>query len=196
MIWPENLTILRFKSKYIYPVVFIIVLIILPQGASAQDNQISFESRLATIYIRGNVDLKLVDKNLNTSRIQSIYFTDYARIESGSLIERISAKFDLLVLRTQEILDMYPDDFHVNIVIYEHDDSLAERYQEIKGERIDLYSFYYYNNNTIYTSQCRLTANVMAHEIGHAVCNNYFVILPPAKIRELLSQYVDVHLKD
>ena len=190
------MTISRFKSKYIYPVLFIIVLIILPQGASAQDNQISFESRFATIHIRGNVDLKLVDKNLNTRRVKSIHFRDYARIESGSLIERISAKFDLLVLRTQEILDMYPDDFHVNIVIYERDDSLAERYQEIKGEKIDLYSFYYYNNNTIYTSQRRLNANVMAHEIGHAVTNNYFVVLPPAKIRELLSQYVDVHLND
>ena len=73
---------------------------------------------------------------------------------------------------------------------------LVDAYQKIFGRREDLYSFYVYENNTIYTTQPRLNQNVLAHEMGHAIVNHYFIVRPPETVRELISQYIDIHLED
>jgi hypothetical protein len=35
---------------------------------------------------------------------------------------------------------------------------------------------------------------ILAHEMGHAVIDHYFVIKPPPKIAELLCHYVDTEI--
>ena len=35
---------------------------------------------------------------------------------------------------------------------------------------------------------------VLAHEVAHAIINQYFAVPPPSKVQEILSQYVDKHL--
>jgi Zn-dependent peptidase ImmA (M78 family) len=37
---------------------------------------------------------------------------------------------------------------------------------------------------------------VIAHELGHAVCDHYFLVIPPEKVREMLASYVDAHLEE
>ena len=39
-------------------------------------------------------------------------------------------------------------------------------------------------------------ANIIAHEMGHAIVDHYFAAIPPEKIRELLASYVDLHLAE
>ena len=56
-------------------------------------------------------------------------------------------------------------------------------------------SFYLYTNNTIYISFEDLTLEMLAHEIAHAVISRYFVVLPPAKVQEILCGYVEYILK-
>ena len=41
-----------------------------------------------------------------------------------------------------------------------------------------------------------VTDNIIAHEIAHAVINAYFVIPPPARMQEILAQYMDQHYTD
>ena len=39
-------------------------------------------------------------------------------------------------------------------------------------------------------------ANVLAHEMGHAVVDHYFQAVPSEKIGEMLATYVDLHLDE
>ena len=57
-------------------------------------------------------------------------------------------------------------------------------------------AFYSHGMAGIYLTTERLNAGILAHEIAHAVINAYFVTPPPAKMQEILSQYVDRHLND
>ena len=91
---------------------------------------------------------------------------------------------------------MYPQNFHVNIIVYRKRDELWNAYEEIFKERKDYIAFYIHKFRTVYISLYDVSESVLAHEIGHAIIDNYFGILPPPKIRELLACYVDVHLKD
>ena len=40
-----------------------------------------------------------------------------------------------------------------------------------------------------------ISDSVMAHEMAHAVIDNYFNVIPPEKTAELLATYVDSHLE-
>lgn len=153
-------------------------------------------SDYCTLYFEGGANPARIDKKLDMKYIEIGYAGKRSLREAGDVFERVAIKCDMILLRSEQILDMYPADFHVNIVFFKSTKMLIDAYEEIMGERLDLYSFYVYENNTIYTTESRVNQNVLAHEIGHALVNHYFIVRPPATVRELLSQYIDVHLED
>ncbi|MCX5666928.1 MAG: hypothetical protein NTY34_01245, partial [Candidatus Omnitrophica bacterium] len=57
-------------------------------------------------------------------------------------------------------------------------------------------SFYVHAYRTIYTSEESISDSVMVHEMAHAVIDNYFSVVPPAKVAEVLASYVDLHLEE
>jgi len=92
----------------------------------------------------------------------------------GNAVDRIAE-------RVQALLDMFPDQFRVDIFIhpaYEegHTASYSHPQKEIR----------------VYAD--RVTDGILAHEIAHAVINAYFTVSPPEKVQEILAQYVDQHL--
>jgi hypothetical protein len=88
---------------------------------------------------------------------------------------------DGITERVQSILDMYPNNFFVEIHLYpEYSDGLIA-YYDIGTKAISVYAD-------------KVTDGVLAHEIAHAVINLYFDTPPPKKIQEILTQYVDKHL--
>ena len=91
---------------------------------------------------------------------------------------------------------MRPRKMRVKVKIFKDRAELNDEYYRIFGERGNLISFYAYKFNTIYTTEDDISDSVMAHEIGHAIVDHYFVVRPPEKIKEILSQYVDMHLED
>lgn len=88
---------------------------------------------------------------------------------------------DTIIRRVQSILDMYPDNFHIKIILYPYyEEGMAALYSH-KTKSITLYAD-------------RVTDGVFAHEVAHAVICNYFPEPPPHKIQEILAQYVDKYL--
>lgn len=155
------------------------------------------ESSYATIFI---------DKDLDVSRVArqiDVGFARYDPIERKLFLdkgisdeERLANKIDIIARKAKKILDMHPEGLHVNIRVYKKEKELWETYEDIFNEKKDHKAFYIHKFETVYISLNNVSESVLAHEIGHALVDNYFAVLPPAKIRELLACYVDVHLKD
>ena len=91
---------------------------------------------------------------------------------------------------------MYPPRIRVAINIYKRQEDLDKVYEEFFNEPNKAVSFYIYKTNTIYAVESQLNENILAHEMAHCIIDHYFVILPPRKIQEMLSAYVDLHLED
>jgi hypothetical protein len=165
-------------------------------AAAELDTAHKIQGDYCTLYFVGDINYSLIDKNISIRLIDIPKSERESLKEASTIPQRIAHKVDIILLKSEQILDMYPADFHVNIVFYENTAMLDDAYEEIMGERLHLYSFYVYEDNTIYTTQKRINENILAHELGHALVNHYFVVRPPATVRELLSQYIDYHLED
>ena len=57
-------------------------------------------------------------------------------------------------------------------------------------------AFYSHGPRSIVVAVDSVTDHILAHEIAHAVINAYFVIPPPARMQEILAQYMDKHYTD
>jgi len=155
------------------------------------------ESIYATIYIEKNIGLSNVAKRINVN------FARYDPVEKKLFFdqgfsdeERLANKIDIIARKAKKILDMYPSGLHINIRIYANEEKLWDTYEDVFKERKEYRAFYIHKFNTIYISYGNVSESILAHEIGHSIIDNYFDIIPPDKVRELLACYVDVHLKD
>lgn len=155
----------------------------------------SVKSIYCTIFFKGGVDIDKINEKIDTYRI------DYGLTEKpgpqGSDAEgEIAYKFDLIFLKVQEILDMRPRDLYIKVRIYRGQDDLDRVYIEIFGQKNNFIAYYIFKLNTLFSSQEKISANVLAHEIAHCVVDHYFSVIPPTKVAEMIAQYADVHLRD
>jgi len=166
-----------------------------PEGEA--EDWVVIESNYATIFIDKDVKVKKVSDRIDVS------FARYDPIERELFLdkgvteeEKLANKIDIIVRKAKKILDMHPRDFHVRIRVYESEEALWELYEDIFKEKKEHMAFYIHRFETVYIPIKNVSESVLAHEIGHAIIDTYFRMLPPEKIRELLACYVDVHLKD
>jgi len=155
----------------------------------------SVKSLYCTIFFKDGVDLKAVEKKIDTYKI------DYGLTEkpprSGDEVkDEIAYKFDLIFFKVQEILDMRPKDLGMNVRIYRGQDDLDRVYVEIFDRDNKFIAYYVFKINTLFASQEKVSANVLAHEIAHCVIDHYFSVVPPTKVAEMIAQYADVHIRD
>jgi hypothetical protein len=163
---------------------------------SQEENRNSFSSKFCTVFYDNEVDLKRVDRNIKLDFSNYYSPSSYKEDADLSTEAMISGKLDSIFNRAEKMLDMYPAKIHVAINIYKNQEDLDKVYEEFFNEPNKALSFYIYKTNTIYTIEPQLNENILAHEIAHCIIDHYFVILPPRKIQEMLSGYVDLHLKD
>jgi Zn-dependent protease with chaperone function len=111
---------------------------------------------------------------------------------------RLASKLDSIFKKAEKILDMYPRKIHVNVKIFKTQSQLDDEYERIFGlpNRESRISFYVHKYTTIYTTEEVIREGVIAHEMGHAISDHYFLIPPPEHIKEVMAQYVEVHLSD
>jgi hypothetical protein len=119
----------------------------------------------------------------------------------GEGIERnpalIGKRVDTIVDRVSDLLDMYPSDLHFSIYLYPNHKELEKT--SIRIGALSIFdktpvSFYSHKNRAIYASVEEITGGVLAHETAHAIINVYFSAPPPARMQEILAQFVDRHL--
>lgn len=147
-----------------------------------------------TIYCEQAVDLKTVANRLSRRGLFSSGV--YDPNPASAPAQKIAYMMEKLMKRAEEILDMFPNRMTLNIRIFKTRDGSNAEYAKIFKTEADYKSFYIYKYNTIYISEEDMADNVMAHEMGHAIVDHYFAVLPPEKIRELLASYVDLHLEE
>ena len=162
----------------------------------AEEEWKTIESEYCTILIHPDVDIKKVNNRIKI-RFYDINRGGYSS-KNKSDEEQIAEKFDRIFQKVEKILDMYPRKIKLTVKIYQNqaqlDDAYAQTFGSTDGkQRI---SYYVHKYTTIYTTQQAMSQGVLAHEMGHAVADHYFLILPPETIKELLSQYVEIHLED
>ncbi|MFA6142165.1 MAG: hypothetical protein WC738_02590 [Candidatus Omnitrophota bacterium] len=180
---------------------FIAAVFVLSANANAEENAVkspeelwfTIKSAYMKIYCENTVDLKTIgykisNRGLFVNRV-------YDPNPVGAPAEKIAYMLDRLLKRTKDILGMWPENFNLEIKIFKDRDQLNGEYSRIFGTKPDYKAFYIYKYNTIYTSEEDISGSIVAHEMGHAVVDHYFSAIPPAQVREVLAQYVDLHLE-
>lgn len=110
--------------------------------------------------------------------------------------EKVAYMMDRLLKRVRKVLDMHQPMPRVRVKIFKNGEDVAREYFRMFGKEVDYEAFYSHPLNTIYTSEEDISDSLMAHEMGHAVIDHYFGMVPPPSIGEVLASYVDKHLDD
>ncbi|MDO8525210.1 MAG: hypothetical protein Q7S07_01835 [Candidatus Omnitrophota bacterium] len=161
---------------------------------SPDDGWSVLETGSISIYYKSGANLDLIESNL---RKRAAYFSSDMPGDGAPVEEKIRYQLDALFRRAEDILGMRPADIHIKIKIFRDRKELNDEHIKIfdaAGE--GLKAFYVDKYNTIYISEADISDSTMAHEMGHAIIDHYFTVIPPDSIRELLAEYVDLHLAD
>ena len=186
------------KNKIVL-ISFLLILVIPSRVFAQADTEWrSFESKHCTVLYHPDVDLKKVNNKIKTEPYDAFLSGRFYSPGDLSVERQLADKLESLFQKVKEILDMYPRKIHLTIKIYKDQSQLDNAYFETFNypNARQLISYYVHKYTTVYTTQQVVSQGVMAHEMGHAVIDHYFLILPPEKIKELLAQYVEIHLND
>lgn len=150
------------------------------------------EGKYATILYEKEEHLRTFNKNL--------FLGSLAYLLKGkrgiTVSEEVSGKTDAVVEQVRQILGMFPDGFKLTIVLLPTEKEVNKAYRDSFSVDSDFIAFYSPRDKTMYLSVKHVELGVLAHETAHAVVSQYFVIPPPAKIQEVLAQYVETQITD
>jgi hypothetical protein len=99
------------------------------------------------------------------------------------------------------ILEMPLPELRINIVIHPNPQGLGAFFkakyggptaqQTSMGAELEGPAFFVRRTNTIHLQTDKMRIGILAHEMAHAVTENFFVIRPPTRVAEIMSQHVD-----
>ena len=160
----------KLYQRYLLLVSFFLFQFFFFSQSTFAENEKVFETTYTNIFYSDDKDLS-----------DFLWRISGRRIDFTHDVELAKSRVDGIIRRVQSILDMYPDNFHIKIILYhKHKEGMVALYSH-KTKSITVYAD-------------RVTDGVFAHEIAHAVICNYFSEPPPRKIQEILAQYVDRYL--
>lgn len=150
------------------------------------------EGRYVTVEYGGNSELlREFNSNLKLSRKLQHYTQ---KQEYRSVEDEVVAKLDVLVEKVEIILDMFPANLDIKVVLLPSRHDIAAVYREKYQKKFNHIAYYSLSENTIYISVDNAKLKVVAHELGHAVVDHYFQVRPPYDIHELMAEYVEENI--
>jgi hypothetical protein len=159
------------------------------QALAAEWN--TLKTRYLNIHYQSESDLRKFDKKIKPVK-NAIGFSSFSGGSAGSEGE-LAAKMDTLFQKVQLLLDMRKP-FTVDVRIYPGKSALERAYFKIYKKNRSLRAWYIFEYNTVYVSVDDLFAGMLAHELAHAIVDNYLAVRPPRATAEILARYVDGHL--
>lgn len=147
-----------------------------------------------TLYLKPEVNLQALNDKIDTYGVNYGLSEKPAQADAG-LSGDLTYKFDLIFLKTQEVLDMRPDKIRMDAKVYLTKDEIGRIYMEIYDEKADFIAFYSFKLNTLFACQEKISAGILAHEMAHCILDHHFEVAPPKKIAEMLAQYAELHLR-
>ena len=150
------------------------------------------KGRAATISYSSKQVLHEFNDNLRLNRK-----LNYAmRKNVVTVADEVLAKLDIIIDKVQIVLDMFPNNYHVRVVLLPDDIDVARVYKKKYGKRVNHIAYYSLSEKTIYVSVDDTNLRVIAHELGHSVVDHYFEVRPPYNIHELMAQFAEKHVTD
>ena len=131
-----------------------------------------------------------IDYHSSATGLKWIFF----RSNTDQCYEKIKDKIDSLYEKVKEILGMYKPMKKVLINIYKDKNLLHKAYYDIYGHKTRLRAWYIFELNTIFVNAKDVHEGMLAHEMAHAIIDNYLTVRPPMASAEILARYVDEHL--
>lgn len=113
-----------------------------------------------------------------------------------TISDEVLAKVDIIVEKAQIVLDMFPNNYHIQLILLPDVQAVAKVYKEKYGKQVSYLAYYSLSEKTIYVSVQDTELQVLAHEIGHSVVDHYFDVRPPYHIHELMAQFTEKHITD
>ena len=110
--------------------------------------------------------------------------------------DEVLAKLDIIVEKTETVLDMFPANLHITVVLLPTARDVAAVYRSKYGKDVNHIAYYSLKENTVYFSVEDASLRVVAHEIGHAVVDHYFQVRPPYNMHELMAQFAEKHVAE
>lgn len=110
--------------------------------------------------------------------------------------DEVLAKLDTIVEKAEVVLDMFPDQLQITVVLLKNTSEVSRVYKAKYGKDVNHIAYYSLSEDTIYLSVDDTRLRVLAHEIGHAVVDHYFKVRPPYNIHELMAQFTEKHITD
>ncbi|MDD5130152.1 MAG: hypothetical protein PHS66_03755 [Candidatus Omnitrophica bacterium] len=156
---------------------------------------LSYGSSQVTFLYPSDINLRRLEARLRT-RYFSVSSTERDLFTNPAypVEKRILARLESVLLRTEQVLAMYPP-MDLKIKIFRTREELSQEHVRLTGSLQRYKSFYVHGFETIYSSMQDISDSVIAHEMAHAVIDHYFRVPPPEKAAELLATYVDSHLE-
>ena len=176
-------------------IILIAALIFCAQTSYALERDLTLisEGEYFSIYGPEGLDVRELLSKLNYRYfLQVDLFLDEGKSDPRGLLAKT---LDSLYLEASDVLGIHVYSFHGNLEIYPDKASLNSLFQYYTNQDFREGSYYFHEKNTIYISYPDLTLGMLGHEIAHAIISNYFVVLPPPKVQEILSGYVDYSLQ-
>ncbi|MFH1767758.1 MAG: hypothetical protein ABH858_01170 [Candidatus Omnitrophota bacterium] len=183
------------RGKGIFSKLFFFILItfcFLPY-AFCQSKDI--EGQYFTIKIYPGCNLTEFAGKLNA---KSLHHVDLLLKEAKDIEDIISQGVDALFLKACDILDMHLYSYHGTIKLCPDIKSMhkvAFRDYSDKHYKPDAPAVYRHSHNTIYISFSDFSVEMIGHEIAHVIISNYFAVVPPVKMQEILAGYVEFSLR-
>ncbi len=106
------------------------------------------------------------------------------------------AKIDIIIEKAQVVLDMFPNNMQIGVVLLADEDDVARIYKKKYGRSANHIAYYSLSEDTIYLSVDDVNLEVFSHEVGHAVVDHFFKVRPPYNIHELMAQFTAKHISD
>ncbi len=155
----------------------------------------TFESTYFTIRYQSGVSSLEVAKKLDFSTSPRLVLENQSNEVTENPEAVLAKQIDALFLEVSDILDMRLARFKGEIKICRELQSLKGVYYHRYNKDLGTVSFYLYDTNTIYIAASDVKAGVLGHEMAHAIISQFFVVLPPHKVQEILAGYVEYQLK-
>jgi hypothetical protein len=174
--------------------------LLLPPALPAQEPSKTYQTRYAVISYTEEKELHAFTQNTG----------------SGLSFLRESPERNPLLAKTQvdkiveticSLLDMHPSNLRFGITLYRTQSEVTTAYYKAAAGA-NAYkaqggmtgaapiAFYSHGARNIAAAIDNITEGILAHEIAHAVISAYFVTPPPARMQEILAQYMDKHFRD